>query len=76
MSLACELCGTPAPLSVAMLRVAWSLDRALVEACRPCAARAWRTIAEDTEFRPTFAAPGRNPLAGLGEHDQPARPLL
>lgn len=69
MSLSCELCAASAPLSVAMLRVAWSPDRAIVEACRPCATRAWRTVAGDVKFTPIYAAPGRNPLAGLGEHD-------
>lgn len=42
--LACQLCGAEKPLTVALLRVAWSDDRTQVKACAGCAAVAWRTV--------------------------------
>ena len=40
----CELCGYPARLTIAMLRVAWDDRTILVKTCLPCGAVAWRTV--------------------------------
>lgn len=43
----CDLCGAPACLSLALLRIAWSTRSVRVAACPSCASIAWRTVAAD-----------------------------
>ncbi len=42
--MSCDLCGEDKPVSVALLRVAWSMETTRVHACAHCAAREWRTV--------------------------------
>jgi hypothetical protein len=64
----CDLCGARGvPLSIAMLRIAWSSECARVTACGACAKRCWRTVMSDVRIPPpTFAGRSRNPLRIAG----------
>ena len=53
----CDLCGEFRPVTLALLRVAWSDEIATAAACSTCSARAWRTIGEISRAADLYSKP-------------------
>ena len=71
----CELCGYPARLTIAMLRVAWDDRTILVKTCLPCGAVAWRTVEALAAEKPKPAKVRYYGASATSERSTPPRHL-